>query len=106
MPTDSSGAAPGLIPFAHPEALTDPEKLLDAYFRSSTVGLAILNREFRFIAINDALAGMNGVPAAEHLGKTIREVLGDFADLVEPNLLQVCSTRDLANVEVSATLPT
>jgi formate hydrogenlyase transcriptional activator len=106
MPTDSSGAARGLIPFAHPEALTDLEKLLAGYFRSSTVGLAILNLEFRFIAINDALAEMNGVPAAEHLGKTIREVLGDFADLVEPDLQRVLSTRELANVEVSATFPT
>jgi formate hydrogenlyase transcriptional activator len=106
MPNDSSGAARGLIPFAQPEALTDPEKLLAAYFRSSSVGLAILNSEFRFIAINDALAGMNGVPAADHLGKTIREVLGDFADLAEPPLQRVFSTSELENFEVSATLPT
>jgi len=106
MPTDSSGAARGLIHFAQPEALADPEELLAAYFRSSSVGLAILNQEFRFIAINDALAVMNGLPAAEHLGKTLREVLGTVADLVEPHLQRVFSTREPANVQVSATLPT
>ena len=103
--TDSSSAAHRIIPFARPEALTEPEQLLAAYFRSSTVGLGILNSDLQFIAVNDALAGINGVPAADHLGKQVREVLGDFADVIEPHFRRVFSTRELANFEVSGILP-
>jgi formate hydrogenlyase transcriptional activator len=95
-----------LIPFAYPEALAEPEKLLAAYFSSSTVGLCVLDRELRFLAINDTLAKMNGIPAAEHLGKTIRDVLGSFADAVESELRRVLSTGEpVLNFEVTALLP-
>jgi len=44
MPTDRSSFGAGhRIPFAYPEALHEPEKLLAAYFSSSTVGLGILD---------------------------------------------------------------
>jgi formate hydrogenlyase transcriptional activator len=93
--------------FAQPDAFAEPEKVLEAYFGSNTVGLAILDSELRYLAINRALAEMNGVPAPEHLGKTIREVLGDFADVVEPHFGRVFSTgKPILNFEVSAMLPT
>ncbi len=94
-----------LLPFAHPEALTEPEKLLAAYFSSSTVGLSILDSELRFLAVNDTLAAMNGMPAADHLGKTLREVLGEFADVAEPKLRHLLATGKPAHLEVSAKLP-
>jgi formate hydrogenlyase transcriptional activator len=107
MPTDSPSAGAGdLTPFARPEALSEPEKLLAAYFSSSTVGLGILSPDRRFLAINHTLAEMNGLPAAEHLGKTLPEVLGGLADELEPKLERVLSTREAVNFEVSATLPT
>jgi formate hydrogenlyase transcriptional activator len=104
MPTDSPGAA-DLFPFAYPEALSEPEKLLAAYFRSSTVGLAILDSKLRYIAVNHALAEINGIPAPEHLGKTVHDVLGDLAEVVEPEFQRVFSTREPVSREVSATLP-
>src|SRR5882757_8660179 len=94
MSADSSLNHSTLIPFAHPEALSEPEKLLAAYFSSSTVGLCILDTDLHFLAINPTLADMNGIPAAEHLGKTVREVLGDFADRVEPQFQHVLSTGE------------
>jgi len=94
------------IPFAYPEALSEPEKLLAAYFSSSTVGLGILDTELRYIALNDALAEINGVPAPDHLGKTVREVLGDVAATVEPEFQRVLSTREPVSLEVSGNLPT
>jgi len=94
-----------LFPFAQPEALTGPEKLLSAYFSSSTVGLGILDSELRYLAVNDALAAMNGIPAPEHLGRTVREVLGDFADVAEPKLRHTLTTGEPVHFETSATLP-
>ena len=102
-PTFGSGNAEG---FAHPEALSEPEKLLAAYFSASSVGLGILDSDLRFIAVNHKLAEINGIPAPEHLGKTVREVLGDFAAVLEPEFHRVLSTREAVNVEISATLPT
>jgi len=103
-PPFSAGENP--LSFARPDALTDPEKLLAAYFSSSTVGLGIVDTEFRYLAINGTLAEMHGVPAADHLGKTLPEVLGAMADLVKPNLQRVLSTREPVSFEVSAILPT
>jgi PAS domain S-box-containing protein len=91
-------------PFSHPEALNEPEKLLAAYFSSSTVGLSILDSELRYLAINHTLAAMNGIPASEHIGKTVREVLGDFADEAEPRLRRILKTGEPANFEISSKL--
>jgi formate hydrogenlyase transcriptional activator len=107
MATDSSSSRAGTpIPFAYPEALTEPEKLLAAYFSSSTVGLAILDAKLRYIAVNAALADIHGIPAPEHLGRTVAEILGDSADRFEPELQHVLSARKPVKLEISATLPT
>jgi hypothetical protein len=42
--------------------------------------------ESRYLAINNTLAEINRIPAQNHIGKTVREILGDFADVVEPEL--------------------
>jgi PAS domain S-box-containing protein len=48
---------------------------LDSLFASSPLGVAILDRELRYVRVNDALATMNGRSVAEHLGRTVHEVL-------------------------------
>ncbi len=108
MQTDPNGGpdAGDPILFAYPEALSDPEKLLAAYFKSSTVGLGIVDSEFRYVAVNHTLAEINGIPAADHLGKTIQEILGTLADHIEPAFRRVLTTGEPVNFEVSATLPT
>jgi DNA-binding NarL/FixJ family response regulator len=89
-----------------PGAIGEPYDLLPALFRSSTVGVAICDRQFRFRAINDGLALMNGIPAAAHLGETIHTVLGNAADKVLPAYEHVlASGQPLSNFEVSAKLP-
>ncbi len=63
----ATGSAPGSL--ALPEALSEWEQLLTAYVNASQVGLCILDTNFHFLAINNALAEMNGLPAGSHLGK-------------------------------------
>ncbi|MGC2273199.1 MAG: sigma 54-interacting transcriptional regulator [Candidatus Sulfotelmatobacter sp.] len=88
--------------FGVPEALMESEQLLAAYFSASRVGLCILDADLRYLAINNTLAEMNGIPAAAHLGKSIREMLGDFAELVEPGLNRVLTTgQAVSNLELS-----
>ncbi len=93
--------------FSAAEALIESESLLTAYFNASKVGLGILDADFRYIAINQTLAEMNGIPAEEHLGKSVREVLGDLAELVEPQVERVFATGQPAlDLEISSMLPT
>lgn len=87
------------------EALGKSEQLLTAYFLVSKVGLCVLDRDFRYLAINQTLAEMNGIPAAEHLGKTVREMLGDFAAVVESQFNRVLATgQPVMNLEISFVL--
>ncbi len=99
-------AADSPVSFFAPEALMESEQLLIAYFKASKVGLCILDTDFRFLAINDTQAEMNGVPAAAHIGKTVRDVLGDFAELVEPQFRSALITgQPISDLEISFVLP-
>jgi len=104
MPPEFSGSATdGQAPLY---VLSDLEKLLAAYFKSSKVGLGILDSEFRFIAANHTLAALDNLPAADHVGKNVREVLGEAAVAVEPVLQRVISSGEpVLDVELSAQLP-
>src|SRR5271163_3858161 len=89
------------------EALLASEQLLAAYFSASKVGLCILDSDFRYLAINRTLAEMNGLPAEAHLGKSVREMLGDFAELIEPQLNRVQQTgQPVLDLEMSFILST
>jgi PAS domain S-box-containing protein len=105
MSTDST-ALNRLIPFSIRDAFSEPEQLLNAYFHESTVGLCIHDTEFRYLAINPALAEMHGVPAEAHLGKTSREILGDLADKVELEFKRILATgQPVVGFEISGHLP-
>ncbi len=91
--------------FLAPETIMESEPLLTAYFKASKVGLCILDTESRYLAINDTLAEMNGKPVMMHLGRTVREVLGDFAELIEPQFRRVVATGlPVSDLELSFTL--
>jgi formate hydrogenlyase transcriptional activator len=89
------------------EALIQSERLLAAYFSASRVGFCILDTDFRYLAINQTLAEMNGIPAEAHLGKSVREMLGDFAEVIEPQFKRVVETQQpILDLEITTTLPT
>ena len=79
---------------------------LEDLYHNAPVGLCLLDRDLRFLRINERLAEINGIPAAEHLGKTVREVLPMLADTVEPALREVMETGQarLGNEVVGETL--
>jgi PAS domain S-box-containing protein len=79
---------------------------LDAFFTAAPAGLAILDRELRYVQLNETLAQMNGCSAVEHLGRSVREVLPALAVSVEPILQRILTTGDPAlNIEVSGETP-
>ena len=74
---------------------------LEALYTTAPVGLAFLDAELRFVRINERQAAMNGVPAAEHLGRTLAEVLPALAPAVEPAIRRVLATGEsVLDVEV------
>jgi formate hydrogenlyase transcriptional activator len=50
------------------------------------IGLAVLNRDLRYIHVNDALATINRKGVAQHLGETIQSVNPAVAQAIEPLL--------------------
>ena len=48
-----------------------------AFFADSAVGLSIVDTQLNYQAINNALAEMNGFSVDAHLGKSMRDILGN-----------------------------
>ncbi|MFI8338519.1 SpoIIE family protein phosphatase [Streptomyces sp. NPDC085639] len=70
--------------------MRDSLAALQSLFTQSPIGLATLGTDLRFLRVNDALARMNGVSAAEHLGKRLTEVVpGVNAAALEATMQQV-----------------
>ncbi|OEJ23851.1 protein phosphatase [Streptomyces agglomeratus] len=70
--------------------MRDSLAALESLFTQSPIGLATLGPDLRFLRVNDALARMNGVSAAEHLGKRLTEVVpGVNAAALESMMRQV-----------------
>jgi PAS domain S-box-containing protein len=68
-------------------------RLLDTLFSTAPVGLAFLDTEQRYVRVNEALAAMNGRPVSEHLGRTLREVLGPTGEELAEIHRDVLRTR-------------
>ena len=68
--------------------------LLDALFATAPVGLAFYDRNLRYLKINETLAALNGVPAEEHVGRTVGQVIPAIADQVEPLLRSVLESGE------------
>ncbi|MFI1281905.1 SpoIIE family protein phosphatase [Streptomyces sp. NPDC020858] len=83
--------------------MRDSLAALQSLFTQSPIGLATLGPDLRFLRVNDALARMNGVSAAEHLGKRLTEVVpGVNAVALEATMQQVLD-RGTAVVDVRRT---
>ena len=68
--------------------------LLDALVTAAPIGQGFLDTDFRYMRVNDALAEINGVPAIEHVGRSVREVLPAMATEIEAALTQVLATGE------------
>ncbi|MET9379109.1 SpoIIE family protein phosphatase [Streptomyces sp. NPDC002992] len=83
--------------------MRDSLAALQSLFTQSPIGLATLGPDLRFLRVNDALARMNGVSAAEHLGRRLTEVVpGVNAAALEATMRQVLE-RGEAVVDVRRT---
>ncbi|OEJ34948.1 SpoIIE family protein phosphatase [Streptomyces subrutilus] len=60
----------------------------------SPIGLAVLDTDLRYVLVNPSLERINGLPAAEHIGRSVRDALSflDDAGAVESAMRQVLAT--------------
>lgn len=73
---------------------------LQAIYDGAPVGLGFLDRKLRYVSLNKRLSEMNGVPAAEHLGKTVAEVIPKVFAVVEPYIRRAMQGEPVIGVEL------
>ncbi|WBO68078.1 SpoIIE family protein phosphatase [Streptomyces camelliae] len=67
--------------------------LSERVVKQSPSGLAVLDPQLRFVSVNPALERINGLPAAEQVGRPLREVVPRMeADVLEAEARQVLDT--------------
>ncbi len=79
---------------------------VETVYATAPVGLCFLDRDLRFVMINDYLAAINALPAADHIGRTLPELFGEIGASFEQAYHRVRETmRPLRDIETSGTLP-
>jgi diguanylate cyclase (GGDEF)-like protein/PAS domain S-box-containing protein len=79
---------------------------IEQVYQYSPVGLMLMDRDYRFVRINERLAEINGVPAKAHIGRTLHEVLPDIADrLIELYRPVYQHGEPVLNVELQRPVP-
>jgi signal transduction histidine kinase len=63
--------------------------VLDALFSAVPIGLAVFDRQYRYIRLNEALSKFNGISAEDTLYKTPSEILPELGPIIEPLFKEV-----------------
>ena len=83
------------------ETLRDRLSEIEAIYDNTPVGLALLDRDLRYIRINTALAEMNGVPAADHVGRVVWDIVPAMREACEQLMRRVLDTGEIVRTEAS-----
>jgi two-component system cell cycle sensor histidine kinase/response regulator CckA len=71
-----------------------PESLLDALFEKAPIGLFVVDRELRYVRVNETTAAFNGLPAEAHIGRRMPELLPELAESVAPLVARILETGE------------
>ena len=75
---------------------------IEAIYNSAPIGMCILDRNLRWVRLNERFAELNGVSVAEHIGKTPKEVVPNLGEQAEIAMRKIIETGEpLLNLEVS-----
>lgn len=87
-------------------SVLDKAREIELLYQHAPVGLCVLDRDLRYQRINERLAEINGLAAADHIGRHVRDVVPDLADAAEAALQRVVSTGlPLTDIEIVGTTP-
>ncbi|MCY1033721.1 PAS domain-containing sensor histidine kinase [Corallococcus sp. BB11-1] len=79
--------------------------LLETLVACTPVGLAVVDLEQRFVQVNEALADMNGIPRAAHLGRKVQDLLPEMWTLLRPQYQHIMDGGEAKTFELSGTTP-
>jgi len=77
--------------------------LLETLLAHAPAGIALLSPELRFVHVNEALATMDGFSVAEHLGKTVREVIPELWPILEPVFARALAGETVRDIDLAGT---
>jgi PAS domain S-box-containing protein len=78
---------------------------IEAIYATAPVGLTVLDKDLRFVRINERMAEINGIPVAAHLGKSVRELLPSLTGQAESALRRVSAGEEIIGLELSGETP-
>lgn len=78
---------------------------LQAIYDGAPVGLCLLDRNLRYVSLNQRLAQINGVPLVDHLGKRVPEIIPRLFPRVESFIRRALQGEPMNGVEIRKELP-
>jgi PAS domain S-box-containing protein len=78
---------------------------LENLYHTAPIGLAMTDLHHRYQRINERLAAMNGRSVEDHIGRSIRELMPNVADVTEPIRRRVLDTGESQITEMETSTP-
>jgi len=66
------------------EDAVETSELLQTLQEAAPIGFGFVDRDYRYVRVNQRLADMNGRSIEEHLGRTVAEIVPDLWPQIEP----------------------
>lgn len=67
---------------------------LENIYRNVPVGLCVLDLNLKYIRVNNRLAEINGIPAHEHIGKQVKDIVPAFHETAEKIVKSILNTGE------------
>ena len=75
---------------------------MDIIYSTSPMGMCLMDTDLRYLRCNEKLAEINGISVVDHIGRTLREIVPEIAETMEPVYRRVIDTGEpVIDVEAS-----
>jgi PAS domain S-box-containing protein len=79
---------------------------LQVIYEDAPIGLCLLDTQLRFVKVNQRLAEFNGMSVQDHIGKTVKQIVPELSDRLEPIFRRILESRTpVENLEISGPDP-
>ncbi len=84
------------------QVIKDQLAEIQQYYDSTPVGLAVLDADLRYLRVNNLLAEINGIPAVDHIGRTVAEIAPTLEEQAQALAARVRATGEaVTEIELS-----
>ncbi|TWU51244.1 PAS domain-containing hybrid sensor histidine kinase/response regulator [Rubripirellula reticaptiva] len=86
--------------------LVKQKRELELIYEATPVGLSLIDRNYRFLRVNETLASINGYSVEQHIGARSDEMLPELHEQLYPIYDQIFATsKPILNVEIVGKTP-